>query len=61
MFYLLETVLAPVWVWIIFDEVPSNNALVGGTILIVTLVVHSIWQIAEGRRRAARGNVRHPV
>lgn len=61
MFYLLETVLAPVWVWIIFDEVPSNNALVGGTILIVTLVVHSIWQIAEGRRRTARGNLRHPV
>jgi drug/metabolite transporter (DMT)-like permease len=51
MFYLLETVLAPVWVWLIFTEVPSPNALIGGTILIVALVAHSIWQLADGRRR----------
>lgn len=50
MFYLLETVLAPVWVWMIFSEVPSRNSLIGGTILIVALVVHSIWQIHARRR-----------
>lgn len=61
MFYLLETVLAPVWVWMIFNEVPSRNALIGGTILIVALVVHSIWQLTDSRRRLARGNVRHPA
>jgi drug/metabolite transporter (DMT)-like permease len=61
MFYLLETVLAPVWVWLIFNEVPSRSALIGGTILIVALVAHSIWQLNEGRKRTLRGNVRHPV
>jgi len=61
MFYLLETVLAPVWVWLIFDEVPSSHALIGGTILITALVVHSIWQLAEGRKRRAAGNFRHPA
>ena len=61
MFYLLETVLAPVWVWIIFNEVPSRNAMIGGTILIVTLIAHSIWQLLDGRNRPARGNVRHPA
>ena len=61
MFYLLETVLAPVWVWLIFDEVPSRHALIGGTILITALVVHSIWQLAEGRKRRAAGNFRHPA
>lgn len=50
MFYLLETVLAPVWVWLIFSEVPSRNSLIGGTILIVALVVHSVWQIRARRR-----------
>ncbi len=50
MFYLLETVLAPVWVWMIFSEVPSRNSLIGGTILIVALVVHSVWQIRARRR-----------
>ncbi len=50
MFYLLETVLAPVWVWMIFSEVPSRNSLIGGTMLIVALVVHSVWQIRARRR-----------
>jgi drug/metabolite transporter (DMT)-like permease len=61
MFYLLETVFAPVWVWLIFSEAPSRNALNGGTILIVALVAHSLWQLAEGRRRKAATAVRHPV
>ena len=51
MFYLLETVLAPVWVWMIFSEEPTRNALIGGLILIVALIVHSAWQLWDARRR----------
>jgi drug/metabolite transporter (DMT)-like permease len=54
MFYLLETVLAPVWVWMIFAETPSRNSLVGGAILIVSLVAHSLWQL-RGRKRRTCG------
>lgn len=55
MFYLLETVLAPIWVWLIFSEIPSQRSLIGGAILIAALVGHSLWQIAHGSiRRAAR-------
>lgn len=61
MFYLLETVLAPVWVWMIFSEAPSRNSLIGGGILIVTLICHSIWQLRDGRRRRATLALRHPV
>ena len=61
MFYLLETIFAPVWVWMIFAEVPSRNSLIGGGILIVTLVAHSLWQLHEGRRRRAATVVRHPA
>lgn len=61
MFYLLETVLAPVWVWIIFSEVPATKSLIGGTILIVALVSHSIWQLLEGRRRRAATVVNYPI
>lgn len=60
MFYLLETVLAPVWVWLIFAEVPSNKSLLGGAILIAALVSHSLWQLYQGRKRAAARAVRHP-
>lgn len=61
MFYLLETILAPVWVWMIFAEVPSRNSMIGGTILIVTLIAHSLWQLHDGRRRRALLAVRHPA
>lgn len=61
MFYLLETVLAPVWVWMIFAEVPTRNSLIGGTILIVSLVAHSLWQLHQGRRRRAALAPSHPA
>jgi drug/metabolite transporter (DMT)-like permease len=61
MFYLLETVLAPVWVWMIFSEQPSRSSLIGGLILIVTLVAHSLWQLHQGRKRRAALIVRHPA
>lgn len=51
MAYLLETVFAPIWVWMIFTEAPSGLALVGGVIVIVALVAHSIWELVSSRRR----------
>ncbi|MEO3387644.1 DMT family transporter [Mesorhizobium sp. CAU 1741] len=59
MFYLLETVLAPIWVWLIFAEVPSTQSLIGGALLVATLLAHSLWQISQGRRRRAAAVVRH--
>ncbi len=47
MFFLLETILTPIWIWMLFREVPSNMVLVGGAIVIVTLVVHSFWRLKE--------------
>jgi len=54
MFYLLETVLAPVWVYLLFDERPSTQSLVGGTILIAALVAHSAWQMWAPRAAPRR-------
>ena len=61
MFYLLETVLAPIWVWLIFAERPTTQSLIGGAILIAALVAHSLWQLLEGRRRKVARVIRHPV
>lgn len=49
MFYLLETVLAPIWIYFLFAERPSNQSLAGGAILIAALAVHSVWQWRTGR------------
>jgi drug/metabolite transporter (DMT)-like permease len=61
MFYLLETVLAPVWIWMVFAEVPSRASLMGGAILVGALVLHSLWQLHQGRRRRATPALRHPA
>lgn len=55
MFFLLETVLAPVWVWLIFDERPTGLALAGGAILIATLVAHSLWKFSQQGSQQAPG------
>jgi drug/metabolite transporter (DMT)-like permease len=55
MFYLLETILAPVWVWMIFKEVPSSQTLVGGGILLIALIAHSVWELNEERRAQPPG------
>ncbi len=53
MFYLLETILAPIWVWIIFAETPNSQTVIGGSILILALIGHSIWQMRAKSLQAA--------
>ncbi len=47
MFFLLETILAPVWVWLIFAETSSDNTLIGGAIVLTALAVHSYLQLRK--------------
>ncbi|WP_457582817.1 DMT family transporter [Ensifer canadensis] len=53
MFYLLETILAPIWVWLVFAESPTTQTLAGGAILIFALIGHSLWQMRSRAARAA--------
>ena len=39
---LLETVLGPIWVWLGVGEVPHTAAYIGGGVVIVSLVTHTI-------------------
>lgn len=39
---LLEAVLGPIWVWIVFSEAPNTATLVGGVIVLVALVSHTL-------------------
>ena len=45
MFFMLETVLTPVWIWLLFAEVPPGRVLLGGALVIVTLLLHSWWRV----------------
>jgi drug/metabolite transporter (DMT)-like permease len=50
MFFMLETVLTPVWIWLLFAELPSNTVLAGGVVVIITLIAHSWWRFRSSMR-----------
>lgn len=45
-----ETLLAPVWVWLIHAEIPSTRTIVGGGVIFVALLTHLLLEF----RRQAR-------
>ena len=47
---LLETLLGPLWVWLVIREVPSGETLIGGAMILATLTWMSIATIRESRR-----------
>ena len=46
MFFMLETFLTPVWIWMLFGEVPSARVLLGGAVVIIAVFAHSWWRLA---------------
>lgn len=49
-FFLLETVLAPIWVWLIFAEIPTRNTLIGGSIVLIAIAGHTIVQLMRSQK-----------
>ncbi len=45
LFFLLETIIGPIWVWFIIKEQPSIETLYGGAIIIITLAIHSYLKL----------------
>jgi drug/metabolite transporter (DMT)-like permease len=50
---LLETVLGPLWVWLVINETPTPLAIVGGAIVVTALIVHSAVGLRRVRERTA--------
>ena len=49
MLMLLETAVGPFWVWLFLSEEPSSKALQGGSLVIGTLLLHSLHQWRQNR------------
>ena len=47
LFFLLETIIGPIWVWIIIKEQPSIETLQGGIVIITTIAVHSFLKLKK--------------
>ena len=44
---LLETIFAPIWVWIFLNEVPPSSVLIGGLIIISAVILKSFDKTRE--------------
>ena len=47
LFFLLETILGPLWVWLVILEKPSNETIIGGFVIIFTIGIHSILALKK--------------
>ncbi|MDC3013096.1 DMT family transporter [Candidatus Pelagibacter sp.] len=45
LFFLLETIIGPIWVWLIIKEQPSLETLQGGLVIITTIAIHSYLKL----------------
>ena len=47
LFFLLETIIGPIWVWFVIKEQPSLETLIGGMVIITTIAVHSFLKLRK--------------
>jgi len=49
---LLESILGPIWVWLVFAENPGVHTLLGGLIILSTLALNTVWALKFARVEA---------
>jgi drug/metabolite transporter (DMT)-like permease len=47
LFFLLETIIGPIWVWLIIKEQPSLETIQGGLVIIVAIAIHSYMSLKK--------------
>ena len=47
LFFLLETIIGPIWVWMIIKEQPSIETIQGGVVIILTIAIHSFLKLKK--------------
>jgi len=45
LFFLLETIVGPIWVWLIIKEQPSFETILGGAVIVATIAFHSFLKL----------------
>ena len=45
LFFLMETILGPIWVWLVIKEQPSLETIIGGLVIILTIAIHSYLKL----------------
>jgi len=45
LFFLLETIVGPIWVWLVIQEQPSIETIQGGAVIITAIAIHSFIKL----------------
>ena len=45
LFFLLETIIGPIWVWLVIKEQPSIETIQGGAVIITAIAIHSFIKL----------------
>ncbi|MFT5706727.1 MAG: drug/metabolite transporter (DMT)-like permease [Oceanospirillaceae bacterium] len=51
MLMLLETVIGPIWIWIFLHVAPNTAALQGGSVVVITLICHTLLRVKIAQRK----------
>ena len=49
LFFLLETIIGPIWVWLVIKEQPTAETIFGGIAILVTIAVHSFLKLKRSQ------------
>ncbi len=49
LFFLLETIIGPIWVWLIIKEQPTTETIFGGIVILLTIAVHSFLKLKRSQ------------
>ena len=51
---LMESILGPLWVWLALGEALGPYTVIGGAIVLSTLVINTVWALRSAAPRSAR-------
>ncbi len=49
---IIETIMAPVWVWLVLNEIPADSTFVGGAIILMTLFLNSLYVLKTNKKQS---------
>lgn len=54
LFLLLETTLGPLWIWVFMSEPVSRHVLVGGAVVVISLITHTALSLYNNTKSSNR-------
>lgn len=51
---IIETIMAPIWVWLVLKEIPASSTFTGGSLILFTLFLNSLYVLKINRHKSIK-------